>query len=50
MRGGLYGSGIGNATLDNVRCTGDEQSLLDCTYSPSDERDCHSAGVKCGGM
>ena len=54
VRGAFYGNGSGDI-LNNLQCTGDEQSLLECEMIESSlrsKRSCnHSedAGVKCGG-
>ena len=45
----FYGVGSGPILLDDVQCTGDEQSLVNCTYNPS--HNCahfEDAGVVCG--
>ena len=47
-----FGSGAGNIFLDDVRCTGSESHLINCTYD-SVTTDCsHSedAGVRCQGI
>ena len=47
-----FGVGSGDILLDNVRCTGSESSLLDCTYSTSvycSLRHNEDAGVRCHG-
>ena len=43
-----YGAGSGRINMDNVACTGDEDALVNCTYSPDHDCD-HSedAGVEC---
>uniref|UniRef100_A0A1X7TEQ0 SRCR domain-containing protein n=1 Tax=Amphimedon queenslandica TaxID=400682 RepID=A0A1X7TEQ0_AMPQE len=44
-----FGAGTGPINMDNVRCTGNEDTLVNCTYSST--HDCgHSedAGVTCG--
>ena len=45
-----YGAGSGRINMDNVACTGDEDALVNCTYSPDHNCD-HSedAGVECHG-
>jgi len=48
MRGAYYGVGDGAIWLDEVGCTGDEPSLLDC--AKVETHDCsheHDAGVVC---
>lgn len=50
-----YGRGTGEILLDNIICTGDEASLLNCGHNPLMENNCaddHSedAAVVCGGM
>lgn len=52
----FYGEGSGTILLDDLDCTGDEKSLLDCVKNVqnrnSDKVCDHSedAGVKCEGM
>ncbi|XP_071504522.1 uncharacterized protein [Diadema antillarum] len=46
----FYGPGDGTILLDDVRCTGDEPSLLDCQHRPLGEHNCspsEDAGVVC---
>ena len=45
-----YGTGSGRINMDNVECSGDEDALVNCTYSPDHDCD-HSedAGVECHG-
>ena len=45
-----YGAGSGRINMDNVACSGDEDALVNCTYSPDHNCD-HSedAGVECHG-
>ena len=54
MRNGQYGEGSGSILLDDLVCTGSEDSLLDCIdISEIGSHDCdHSedAGVRCEGM
>ena len=45
-----FGSGVGPILLDNVMCTGEEETLLECQHSLQDH-DCghaEDAGVVCG--
>lgn len=49
-----YGRGTGTTLLDNIDCTGDEATLLECNHRPVGDNDCavdHSedAAVACGG-
>lgn len=56
VRSAFFGQGSGDVLLDDLTCTGNEQTLLDCTNRsnrPLLSSDCdHSedAGVKCQGM
>ena len=54
VRNGQYGEGSGSILLDDLVCTGSENSLLDCIdIIDIGTHDCdHSedAGVKCEGM
>ena len=45
-----FGGGSGPIHLDNVRCVGTEQRLVDCLANPVGDHNClHSddAGVRC---
>ncbi|KAK3589457.1 hypothetical protein CHS0354_030578 [Potamilus streckersoni] len=45
-----YGHGIGDILLDNVECSGLEQSITDCRFPGWNQHDCdhqHDAGVFC---
>ncbi|XP_070176422.1 scavenger receptor cysteine-rich domain-containing protein DMBT1-like isoform X2 [Littorina saxatilis] len=43
---GSYGPGQGRILLDNVRCTGNESSIMDCYHSPVGTNNCqHSEDV-----
>lgn len=45
-----FGGGVGHIFLDDVKCSGHEQYLVDCNHSPIGVHDCdHSedAGVVC---
>ena len=47
----FFGQGSGPIHLDDVRCTGSERRLVDCTYTAIDN--CihfEDAGVRCQGM
>ena len=47
-----YGAGIGPIFLDEVRCTGNETTLLECTHIGVREHDCshlEDVGVLCPG-
>ena len=53
IRHGEFGEGNGSILLDNLRCTGDEESLLECDGGEIGVHDCsHSedAGVRCQGI
>ena len=56
VRNAGFGEGNGSILLDNLRCSGDEDTLLDCLTDGDDvigSHDCsHSedAGVRCDGM
>lgn len=46
----FFGPGVGTIIMDNVKCTGTEASLLQCSHIPWDVHNCdHSedAGVTC---
>ncbi|CAI8032257.1 Deleted in malignant brain tumors 1 protein, partial [Geodia barretti] len=47
LRGAHFGEGTGPIHLDNVICTGSENSLLDCRYSPHNCGHYEDAGVIC---
>ena len=47
LRGAHFGEGTGPIHLDNVICTGSENSLLDCRYSPNNCGHYEDAGVIC---
>ena len=47
LRGAHFGQGSGPIHLDNVICTGDELSLLNCGYSPHNCGHSEDAGVIC---
>ena len=50
--GANFGQGVGSILLDEVRCSGSESSLSQCSHHEIGSHDCtHSedAGVKCGG-
>ena len=47
----MYGSGFGPIWLDNLRCTGNENSLFSCPARAVGSHNCvhlEDAGVKCG--
>ena len=48
MSGGGFGQGRDTILLDNLKCSGNEPTLLNCSYSPTHNCD-HSedAGVRC---
>ena len=48
--GAYFGLGSGPIHLDDVRCTGSEAALINCTYDPitSDCSHYEDAGVQCG--
>lgn len=50
--GAYFGQGTGQIWLDDVKCVGNEASLLHCQHSPLGENDCShvdDAGVVCYG-
>lgn len=51
MKGGVYGSGVGDIPLDDLLCQGDEENLLECQKFHGNHTCDHSedAGVRCGG-
>ncbi|XP_008335611.1 deleted in malignant brain tumors 1 protein-like [Cynoglossus semilaevis] len=45
-KGGFFGEGNGEIWLDDVRCTGEEASILKCAHKPLGEHNCgHSEDV-----
>ena len=55
VRNAGFGEGNGSILLDNLRCSGDEESLLDCLADDDviGSHDCNhdeDAGVRCDGM
>ena len=49
---GLYQPGVGPIYLDEVRCTGSEQMLVNCSASGVGQHNCvhnEDAGVRCEG-
>lgn len=51
MDGGIFGEGLGPILLDDLACTGEEESLLDCAFHSGTHTCDHSedAGVRCEG-
>lgn len=57
VKGAFFGQGSGNILLDNLSCTGSEQTLFNCTHRNNMpltlfSNDCNhteDAGVKCQG-
>lgn len=50
LQGGLVPNGAGKIWLDQVSCTGNEQSLTGCPHAPWGSHDCthgEDAGVEC---
>ena len=50
QREAVYGQGTGPILLDQVRCNGNEQSLLDCPQNPVGQHDCshdQDASITC---
>lgn len=51
VTGAFFGPGSGSIMLDDVRCVGSEQTLLECQYLDSSFQNCNhgeDAGVRCG--
>ena len=50
--GAYFGQGNGLIFLDNVACSGNETSLISCSYTIPTSNDSHSddAGVRCPGQ
>ena len=49
----FYGEGTGAIVLDDLKCTGTESSLFDCTHRTLGTHDCRhyeDAGVRCTGQ
>ena len=51
VSGGHFGNGNGTILLDDMKCDGTEQTLLNCTFSQQAANCDHSedAGVRCQG-
>ncbi|XP_060086246.1 deleted in malignant brain tumors 1 protein-like [Ylistrum balloti] len=52
VNGGFFGEGIGRIWLDNVHCTGLENTLDACRHNPYGTNNCdhtEDVGVRCGG-
>ena len=52
-RGAAFGEGRGPIWLDDVQCTGNENSLLDCPHSALGNTNCghyYDVGVICGSL
>ena len=47
LRGAYFGEGTGPILLDNLGCTGNESSLLECPYTPHNCQHYEDAGVIC---
>ena len=50
LSGGNFGEGTGRIWLDNVQCTGNERTLINCTASSNGVNSCthaQDAGVRC---
>ena len=50
LNGSSFGEGTGRIWLDNVQCTGNERTLINCTASSNGVNSCthaQDAGVRC---
>ncbi len=48
VTGGMFGEGVGRVWLDNIQCTGSEQSLMNCSsQTASNCTHSRDAGVRC---